>query len=374
MQNKTILLISPEPWGINFVSKHHYSNYLSKENKVYFLNPPSGFSKNLFKGIQCKTEKITESLTVVNYLNLLPRLNELPKIITSNIYQKQAKAIQKEIGIDHFDIVWSFDPNRFFDQAVWKTEKTLYHTVDVHQNKLFEDKIINSSDVVLSLSESILSKKVDKKIDIIGHGFNQPDDNIMQKVIPGNNALKAVYLGNVSNLLDLKRLKTLSIKFPKIDFIIIGPYRNSNLSHAGLNIELDAIKKLPNVYLIGEIPADEIQPYLRSCQINLFIIKHRENIPLINSHKLMDYFYTGNITLADELLDYKGFDRDIMIQTNTSIDYIKELEIIVKNLSSLNSEELKKKRRTYAIANTYAHKILAIEKLLNNISRNCHKD
>ncbi len=40
--NKTILFISPGPWGINHVSKHHYAIELAKiGNDVYFLNPPS---------------------------------------------------------------------------------------------------------------------------------------------------------------------------------------------------------------------------------------------------------------------------------------------------------------------------------------------
>jgi hypothetical protein len=41
LSGKNILLISPESWGQNHVSKHHYATELSKNNKIYFLNPPS---------------------------------------------------------------------------------------------------------------------------------------------------------------------------------------------------------------------------------------------------------------------------------------------------------------------------------------------
>lgn len=43
--NKTILIISPEPWGKMMISKHHYALELAKlGNEVYFLNPPNNNS------------------------------------------------------------------------------------------------------------------------------------------------------------------------------------------------------------------------------------------------------------------------------------------------------------------------------------------
>ena len=36
--DKKILIISPEPWGVNHISKHHYALALIKKgNTVYFL-------------------------------------------------------------------------------------------------------------------------------------------------------------------------------------------------------------------------------------------------------------------------------------------------------------------------------------------------
>ena len=41
LTNKTILIISPQAWGIMFLSKHHYAIELARRgNRVYFLNPP----------------------------------------------------------------------------------------------------------------------------------------------------------------------------------------------------------------------------------------------------------------------------------------------------------------------------------------------
>ena len=71
--NKKIIIISPESWGINFVSKHHYAKELAnKGNEVYFLNPPS--DKNELINIE-------KNLYVINYKNILRGINKLPVFI-----------------------------------------------------------------------------------------------------------------------------------------------------------------------------------------------------------------------------------------------------------------------------------------------------
>ena len=66
LKNKTILIISPERWGTNFVSKHHYALELAKNNNVYFLNP-DGTEKARFKtgGNIFSTPVVLEDNTVV---------------------------------------------------------------------------------------------------------------------------------------------------------------------------------------------------------------------------------------------------------------------------------------------------------------------
>jgi len=99
MKNKTILLISPEAWGQNHVSKHLYAKYLAQENKVFFINPVSSSKKNPLGTIDCKMETIEPNLIVVDYKNLLPKLNNLPKSVQARIYKKQATQLQKILEI-----------------------------------------------------------------------------------------------------------------------------------------------------------------------------------------------------------------------------------------------------------------------------------
>ena len=69
---QNILIVSNEKWGKMWYSKHNYANELSKNNNVYFLNPAKAFHPfNIFKK-NITSYKITDTLTVLEYKNILP--------------------------------------------------------------------------------------------------------------------------------------------------------------------------------------------------------------------------------------------------------------------------------------------------------------
>lgn len=208
IKDKVILLISPEPWGQNFVSKHHYARYLSKNNKVYFLNPAKGFSKAPLTSMNVGVNEVETNLLTVDYLNLLRRLNNLPKSIQHSTYRKQAATIQKVIS-NKIDLVWSFDPHRYWDQTVWNAEATIYHTVDFHPGAMYEEKIVASSTLFLGVTELVLNEHK-RKGHLIVHaadvgGFK----NIKNRELSGSNAIKACYVGNFHKHIDYDVLQQL---------------------------------------------------------------------------------------------------------------------------------------------------------------------
>jgi len=369
MKNKTILLISPEGWGTNFVSKHHYANYLAKHNTVFFLNPVLSSKINPFGKINVKFEKIKENLVQVNYQNLLPRLNKFPKLIQNYIYKKQAKQLQKALKITKFDIVWSFDPHRFWNQKYWKTDKTIYHTVDFHPNAKYELNISNTSNLSLAVTPLIvetLSNSTTKTYRI-GHGTDIDNFTIDKSIkIPGHNQFKACYTGNFHRHIDYDLLTQMAKDNPSLDFIMIGPIHNNNLS-SGSQIQknkLDNLERQENVFLIGSIPSHQLMSYLSQCHINLVLFKKEFEITHCSPHKLMAYFYSGNITLSNYIDEHQNTNPDIIWMLKDINDSSSKLSEILNDFSKFNSVELKNKRRQFAISNSYDKKIEEIAKLL----------
>ena len=370
MGNKTILLISPEAWGNNFVSKHHYARYLSKKNVVYFLNPVSSSKINVFGNVGAVIEKIEDNLFLINYKNLIPRLNRLPKFIQSLIYAKQANQIKKALKIEQIDIVWSFDPFRFWNQNVWGSKKTIYHTVDVHFNKCFEQEISNSSDLVLISSELLRSslQKSNSNIHYTGHSSdldNFESGLISENKIPGSNEIKAGLVGNFNHNVDYDLIYNIATENSSIDFIFIGPYTSNNLMSVNdQKKEVEFLEKLDNVFFIGAVKSNEILGWLTNFDINLVLYREDKRDIIINPHKMMAYFYSGKITVCSWFNEYKDAEKELVYVSTNNVDLPNIIKEVSKDLKYWNKEDLQKFRRDFAIKNSYDNKIEDIIKLL----------
>ncbi|MFK8046426.1 MAG: hypothetical protein AB8B72_13100 [Crocinitomicaceae bacterium] len=373
MKNKTILIISPEAWGDNFVSKHHYANYLSKNNTVYYLNPPSGFTKQPWKGINLKKRILDSGMIVVDYLNVLPKLDLFPVWLQRIIYNKQAKQIQKQIGIDSFNIVWTFDPYRFFNQDAWEAEKKIYHTVDVHHNKCQEIEISASSDAILLSSELLRDKlkQFNDKIYKTGHAsdienFEKHIDN--KQSLPGINKLKAGLISNYNLNIDYKLIENIARVNKSIDFIFVGPYTSNNLSDTDkqVKIKIDKLQTLENVHFVGSKPSAELMTWITAFDINLVLYKEERRDIIINPHKMMGYFYSGKITVSSWFHEYSDSSEDllIMVQTNSELPAI--IKQVGEQISEFNKIDLMTARRNFAILNSYENKIKEIKNILYN--------
>ncbi len=365
MKNKIILLISPEPWGTNFVSKHHYANYLAKNNIVYFLNPPLGFSKRPFSNVKCRKKEVKPGLIVLDYVNLLPKLNHLPKWIQSKTYKEQAKQIQSFINVKELDIIWSFDPFRFYNQRNWSAKTTIYHTVDFHPKATYEKDIVLNSDHFFGVADLILKEHSSYRNGIlVSHAADIDGFHIDQNIqLPGRNKIRAIYTGNFHKHINYNLLKQLITSHPECDFIMVGPTKNSNLSSANQldDSTLKALRKLDNIFFIGSVKPSLLMAHLMKCDINLVLFKKENEIIHCSPHKLMAYFYSSNITLSNFIHAHKDTSKEIIEMVNSEQGILTKFSEIIDNLSYYNSASLKHKRRLFAEANSYENKIKEIE-------------
>src|SRR5574338_922061 len=105
MQNKHILLISPEPWSHIFISKHHYAIELaSRGHKVYFLNPPD---PTHYRQVYITNSGI-EGLDIVNYPGQLKGIRFLPAYLRRRLNRDFLKQVESLAG-KRIDIIWNFE-------------------------------------------------------------------------------------------------------------------------------------------------------------------------------------------------------------------------------------------------------------------------
>lgn len=373
IEGKKILLISPEAWGKNFVSKHHVAKYLSKYNQVYFLDPAVGSKKNPFGKVDIQSENISDSLKVLRYKNLLPKLNDLPKSVQAKIYAKQARQIQQSIGIDKFDIIWSFDPFRFWNLKWFVADHYIYHTVDVHFSKCFEGEIAASAEIVLLSSETLRDdlSTYNKNIHYVGHAADLDSFKEQEKYakqIESNYPVVAGLVGHFNSNVDYDLIESIVLLNENVQFVFIGPYKSNNLGKSAKDEseKINKLKTYPNVKFTGSIPSSEIMKWLMSFDINLVLYKEEKRDIIINPHKMMGYFYSGKITVCSWFKEYDGVDNEFLFMTNRNKEIPEVIKTISSNLSKWNSPELMQKRRAFALARGYEQKISEIGELLND--------
>src|SRR5690606_33118966 len=184
-------LISPEPWSEMSVSKHHYAIHLAgRNNKVFFLNPPTRDS-NI-------SNTAYDNVWKINYRGFPKGIRFYPeclrKFLISKVYDRILSLCQVR-----FDIVWSFDNSVFFDfSALPDNVLKISHIVDLNQNFRLANAA-STADICFCTTDFIKVRlhKYNKRVHKINHGLTTR--SIYPKDLPGENKIKALYVGNVSS-------------------------------------------------------------------------------------------------------------------------------------------------------------------------------
>src|SRR5258708_6068060 len=100
--NKVIAILSPQPWNHSHISKHHYAIELARNNRVYFISPPS---HNWNRKYTIKPGR--DNLFLIAYSVPLP---EWAKFKFSWLYRAIAKLLLKRLIRKSFKAVdYCFD-------------------------------------------------------------------------------------------------------------------------------------------------------------------------------------------------------------------------------------------------------------------------
>lgn len=355
--SKNVLIISPEPWGSNRLSKHHYALELHEAGyNVFFLNPP---------GVENK-KAANDNIQIIDYTNPYRGINKLPSPLRNLFNKRLIKKINRIAGIDTWRLVWTFDPFRFQNLTLFNAKNTIFYSADIHKTNL-DILAATSVDVVLAPSQLILNKYKPycSKCTLLNHGLAKHFVEYEFSAWHKRDVTNVIYLGNLLNrYIDTVTLEKIVRQNPHLLFTFIGPYEKSNLSSTLGNSEfLNILKSLPNVKFLGSIPSKKLPKYLD--QADLFFICYDSDMyraEVSNSHKIIELLSTGRAIVSNYFDEYNG--SELLEMAVSQKELPNTFEKVASNIEKYNALDLSQKRRAFALQNSYTKQLKKILELL----------
>jgi len=373
--DKSILVISPQPWGKMLVSKHHYALELARRgNRVWFLEPPrqQGSAKLGVRRIEGQPN-----------LRVLSRRTFIPDLLRFKAKRFYALAVALEIAalrraLDvELDVVWSFEPNLYPNLRLFGGKHRIYHPVDMVSgtNQLAPAK---SADLVLSVAPNILDRlaTVTNHRHLIQHGlgadFVQAASRLGSPWKPRPLPPRIGYVGNLFiQQLDRPIFETVVRENPDVEFHIWGPRApaESNLgaqAAPGTDAFVRFLGQAANVQMRGAVDPAELAPALHDMDAFLLCYDPRRDPAAgANSHKILEYLSTGRVVIGNHVSTYAdrtGWLRMARPHDNAELPTI--FRDTLADLASHNSAALHTSRVAFALDQSYARQVERIESLL----------
>lgn len=354
LENKNILIISPEPWTGIFVSKHHYAIGLARRgNKVFFLNPPS-----TVKNVQVNEIQQFKRVYVIDYKIYIKGQRFLPVFASRWVDRKIFNEIESKAQCK-FDIVWNFENSRFYDFSFLpKNILKIYHQVDLNQN-FHPVRAAKTANYVFAVNDSIkdyLSKY--NNVFKMPHGFSGYFTKRSLAILSNevvsyyqHKITKAFYVGNLnSKYLDIELLLELINRNKNVEFNLIGPIEVGSSNYQKLI-------RLNNINLLGQLSSEEIMNRLDDADVLLLLYQYNK-FPeqLSSSHKALEYLASGIVTVSTFMDEYESKDDLILLGKNKS-EVLELFEFVINNLKEFNSFNKMKRRIKFAADHTYGNLI-----------------
>ena len=375
MKNKNIILISSEKWGNIYISKHNYAIALAKRgNNVFFLDP---IDTSLRRGeIRVKESGIHPSLKIISYRPFFPMLLKFhARPLFDRLIGFTIKKMIKRLNIRP-DIVWDFNCAYLYnDLSVFSAPVKIFFPVD----SLAVEARDKKTDMLISISDLILDQYNRKEVPRLrlNHGLSEPFVRGMNDPSNENNPgrLQAGYVGNLAmDSLDRAVLIRIIEENPDVTFHIIGPVsgKDNSLGTRGDDAHiLSFARKLEaygNVVLHGARSQQEIPALLQSFDILLLCYRRTATFQCDNSHKMMEYLSSGKVVVSTYLSAYEGSDLVQMSDKDHNDELPSLFKAVAGNIRVHNSEPVQRKRREFALENTYENHIVRIESFISQIN------
>ncbi len=361
---KNVLIVSPEPWGISKISKHHYAiAFANKGYQVYFLTLKIG--KKVEEVEICPDHKNIHlvSFTITTLLN---RLRFHWRWGYNEIIGRKIRSWAKHNP--PMELLLSFDRNGVFTNlSNFYTKNTIFFPADkvierfINEYRGF-DHLISISPIILESFPSVKNKI------LFNHGLSP---NFVEAANRKGNfdskrtAKKIAYVGNllIGPILDKPVLRTIVDQNPEYEFHFYGAFdsKDNNLGSDTSKETMEFIeflKRSENCLLHGMVASEILAKELIQMDAFLICYDYRfDKNKCSNAHKILEYLAMGKPIISTRISMYDNLNLFPMFDTFDNSEFPKFFREQLQNWYAINTKETYNKRRKFALSNKYEDKV-----------------
>ena len=323
MTGKNILIVSNEPWGDVWFSKHHYALELSKTNQVFFLNSPGSWKLPHLWSNRVIMTRVKDNLEVLSYNNYLPftgRFEFLRSINNRLIYSLLKKHLRQKNFYPF--IFWSFDPIRLEEPGRLHPELSLFYSVDNHSHGT-EGDLVRNSDLVLVVTPFLEKKyrELKKPLYLVPHGV--PVNRLSTEHILAHKPKKQIlFMGSVDHRMNYKQVSMAAEQLPLFTFKMIGKINKSNFTEND-HKDFNELEKRPNVIFTGAMSFNLLHGEILDSAVCLLISKQELINNTLNSLKILQYLAYGKPVVSCRFEMYSNSSPGLIYQYSSDEEFVK---------------------------------------------------
>ena len=298
--DRSILVVSTEPWFGPLLSKQYVAQELASHNRVLFVDPAYNIADLARRRWpRAHFRERYHNLRPANLRRVQPW--RLPKDRDYRLVGQASRAlIVAQIRARGFrpDLIISFNPAYTFLKDHWRVP-FVFFSVDSQVDPGALDEALRRADLVITSSDMLYRRYHGRarRLEFLPHGVNLEALTRGAGQTPAEMAAlahpAAGYMGALNDRLDLGLMEYLARARPGYSFPLIGPYVADEFGGGLSEAQLARLRRLPNVCLLGAKPVSELGAYINALDVAIVPYDTRHPGVHFDYHKALQILALG---------------------------------------------------------------------------------
>lgn len=388
IKNKNIICFSSMDWASYKTSKRYLMEILSKHNKVLYVETLGSQSPNLctshfyritrrllhwLRGPTRPSDVESDSDILIYSPIIIPNYNSrFIRKINYFLLRMMFRRLIKKLNLTN-PILWFYLPTAADLIGHLDEQLCLYHCVDDwftypgYRNSNFkelDEALFSNSDAVFISNRLLFDRKktLNKNTHYLPHGVefqhyqkSFSSDDPLPHDISGLPRPIIAMVGEVTRWVNWDFLKFAAEKNPQWIIVMIGS--------KDYEADVSAIKNVKNIHILGYKHYSDLPNYYRAVDVCVVSFDLNEHIKYCTPTRLYEYLAAGKPVVSTDFPAAREFPEEFVAIAKTK----EEFALLIKKSLDENTDELIRKRKELARANSWLHRAESMSDIIEKL-------